>query len=686
MIHLFWCAVFRRWDIASALRCRRCRPLVVGLGLGLLAAVAVAAPVTLNLKDADINAFIASVAEITGRNFIVDPRVQGRVSVISSRAMEEDEVYQMFLAVLAVYGYAAVPGDNAVKIIPAANAKQEAVPSLGGGEVPADQVVTQVITLDNVAATQLVPVLRPLVPPTGHLAAYGPSNALIIADAAANVDRIVRIVQRVDRGSDAQVEVVRLNNASAREVVALLTNLEQGRAAARASEGSSPLSLVADERTNSVLMSGDPSTRLRLRTLIAHLDTPLERSGNTQVVYLRYARAEDLVPILQGVSGRLVDPNAAANGVASGGDVTIQADEATNALVITAPVNAFRSLRQVIAQLDIRRAQVLVEAVVAEVTSDRVAELGIQWLIDGSDGGNAIGYTSFPAAELSLGSLAGAFLEGGALPLPQSGLQLGLGSVGGSTRFGALISALASDADTNILSTPTLVTLDNEEAEIVVGQNVPFVTGTFTTEAGNAIENPFQTIERQDVGLTLRVRPQINEGSAVQLEISQEVSSVVPTATALAQGPTTNKRSIRTNVLVEDGQILVLGGLIDSDLQQVEQKVPGLGDVPVVGALFRYRRTSNQKRHLLVFIHPLILRDQDEAALRTNDKYSYIRQRQFEAAARGTGLLPQVDAPVLPPPEIVEREGTVVPQGPVEPPSQAESSAPPDRSMGFGNR
>lgn len=646
------------------------------LSLLLVPVLSWSAPVTLNLKDADINALIASIAEITGRNFIVDPRVSGRVSVISSKPMDEDEIYRVFLSVLAVHGFAAVPGQNVTKIIPSANAKQENIPTLdainGGGE---DQVITRIIEVENVSAAQIVPILRPLVPPQGHLAAYAATNVLIISDLAGNVERLANIIERMDQASNQQTEIVALQHASAIEVVRLVEALEQQNAPTAQAAGPdvNPPRLVADERTNSILLSGDQSDRLRLRGLIAHLDTPLQRTGNTQVVYLRYAQAADMLPILQGLSQQLSAGAGAAEGTPTNtSDVSIQADESTNALVITAPLDTMRSLREVISQLDIRRAQVKVEAVIAEISSEKVAELGVQWVALGE---SLAGFINFDGG-LNLEALAGAVLnEQVSSGLVAGGANIAAGSLTGSNRFGAILGALASDADTNILSTPTLVTLDNEEAEIVVGQNVPFVTGNFTTSTGGggeAVGNPFQTIERQDVGLTLRIKPQINEGNAVQLQIEQEVSNVVPTATALAQGPTTNKRSIRTNVLVEDGQILVLGGLIDNDLSETAQKVPGLGDAPLVGGLFRYQTSSRSKRNLMIFLHPVILRDSETGTLRTNEKYSYIRQQQLAARRQQAGLLPPADTPLLTPPEQVRAQGSFT-----TPPADSPPTTPP---------
>ncbi len=658
--------------------------------LSLLPGSALAAPVTLNLKDADIGALIASIAEITGQNFIIDPRVQGRVTVVSSRPLEEAEVYEVFLSILAVHGYAAVPVGQAIKIVPITGAKQEQIPNLGvesiGGD---DQMVTQVIQVRNVAAAQLVPLLRPLIPPDGHLAAYAPGNVLVVSDRAGNVRRIAELIGRMDQASGAEIEVVTLAHARAGELTALLGSLVSSQA--QAEGAASPPQLVADERTNSILLSGDSDTRRRLRTLINELDTPLAASGNTRVVYLRYARAENLLPVLQGLSRRLeTDASQISVSAREAEQIDIQADPATNALVITAEPDAMRALQTVIDQLDIRRAQVMVEAAIVEIASDKIAELGVQWVIDASGDGNIIGLTNFESASfngLSIGELARA-IASETLPSPfPSGLSAAIGDFSGSTRFGALISALATDANTNILSTPTLVTLDNEEAEIVVGQNVPFVTGTFTTTTGGdgQVGNPFQTIQRQDVGLTLQIKPQINEGNAVLLQIDQEVSQVVQTATALtlAQGPTTNKRSIKTSVLVEDGQILVLGGLIDDTLSETQQKVPGLGDIPVLGNLFRYRQTSRGKRNLMIFLHPVILRDAAIVSSASAAKYDSIRDLQMSVREREISLLPEVPAPLLGTPEQVREQGTFhVAQPPAEPPP----SSPASRPFGFGSK
>ena len=619
----------------------RLRPLWVACLLLLVGSVQ--AQVTLNLKDADIQTLAASISEITGKNFIIDPRVKGRVSLIASRPMAEDEIYDVFLSILATHGYAAIPGEKVIKIVPAAGAKQAPVPLMEPDEkaISPDQAVTKVIRVNNTSVAQLVPILRPLLPPEAHLAADPTTNVMVISDSFANVQRISAIVARIDRASDETVEVISLNHADAGEVVGVITKLEQARRQNDPAAAGKPLQLVADNRSNSILLSGAGNERLRLRALITNLDVPLQSAGHTQVVYLQYAKAEELLTVLQGVSQQLQQKPGGDNAESIASNdrrIDIQADKSTNALILTASGDELKTLKNVIAQLDIRRAQVLVEAVIAEISSDKVAELGVQWLIDGRDDGSIIGLANFDSASfngVSLAEIASAVANDTVPSSAPLGAAIALGSTSGSVRFGALISALASDADTNVLATPTLVTLDNEEAEIVVGQNVPFVTGTFTTDVngGSTVGNPFQTIERQDVGLTLRVRPQINEGNAVQLAITQELSSVAPSATALAQGPTTNKRSLKTNVLLENEQVLVLGGLIDDNLTETVQKVPGLGDIPVLGNLFRYRQTVKGKRNLMIFLHPVILRNPAEGSLHSDGKYSYIRNNNYRLAS-----------------------------------------------------
>lgn len=618
----------------------------------LLVSLARADNVTLNLKDADISALITTVSEVTDTNFIVDPRVKGKVTVISARPMDTDEVYQVFLSILKVHGFAAVPTGDVVKIVPDVNAKQDSIPTVIAGQPQphGDEMVTQVVQVDNVSAAQLVPILRPLVPQQGHLAAYPATNMLIISDRADNVARLVNIIHRMDQQSDAEVEVIPLQHASAVEVVRILNSLQRssgtGQAAAAAAGGPT---LIADERTNSVLLGGDRAKRLRLRALITHLDTPLERGGNTHVVYLKYAKAADLTTVLTGVSDTLKKEQKAQQPKQLA-DISIQPDEAANALVITAPPDVYRSLQGVIRQLDVRRAQVYIEAVIAELSADKAAELGVQWrATDPTTGAGVIGGTSFDVTT-PIGTVA-------TNPLTGAGNGVSLGYFDGTTtilgtevlNLGALVKALASDSENNILSTPTLVTLDNQQAEIIVAQNVPFVTGQFTnTGATNGATNPFQTIQRQDVGLTLRVTPQINEGDAIKLDIEQENSNISSTAVAGAADIITNKRSIKTSVMVEDRQVVVLGGLIDDRLTESVQKVPLLGDLPVLGNLFKSRRTTKTKQNLMVFLKPTILRDAATETEISSGKYNFMRAEQLKKHQRGANLMPNESVPLLP--------------------------------------
>jgi general secretion pathway protein D len=646
----------------------------------------VAQDVTLNLKDADISALISTVAEVTGRNFIIDPRVKGKVTVVSSRPMDSEEVYQVFLSILKVHGFAAVPSGAVVKIVPDVNAKQDGIPTVGDQDARVgDEMVTRVIQVDNIAAAQLVPILRPLVPQQGHLAAYPATNVLIISDRARNVGRLVSIIRRIDQVSDSEIEIIPLEHAAANEVVRVLTSLQR----AAPGKGKTPavaggVVLVADERTNSVLLGGDRTLRLRMRALISHLDTPLESGGNTDVVYLKYAEATEIVDVLKGV-GEVEEQEAGGKGktTAPRGEFDIQADEATNSLVITAPPDIMRTLKRVISQLDIRRAQVLVDAVIAEVSVDTARELGVQWIISGlNDGTGPVGLINFTNTGSVITDIANAVIsadQGTPIPAQKSNATIGFGRVDSdkNTNFVGLMQALASDANTNILSTPTLVTLDNEEAEIIIGENVPFLTGSFTsTGASDGATNPFQTIQREDVGLTLKIKPQINEGDALKLNIEQEVSSIADSVVG-ASDLITNKRSIKTTVIADDGSVVVLGGLIEDIVGESQQKIPLLGDIPLLGYLFRSTGTKVNKTNLMVFIHPVILRDQATTNQYTNSKYNYLRAMQTGQNVEGIKLMPNKSYPELP-----EWEAQTLTL-PVTPPVAQETPAPAPAESSF---
>ncbi|MDM4770155.1 type II secretion system secretin GspD [Solimonas sp. SE-A11] len=623
------------------------------LGLA-LAALPVRADVTLNLKDAEISTLIATVSEVTGKNFIVDSRVKGKVTVISSSPMSSDGLYETFLAVLAVNGFAAVPAGDTIKIIPETNARWEGS-SYGGeaGGLAKDEIVTKVFPVQNVSATQLVPILRPMIPQWGHLGAYQPSNILIISDRAANVRRLEQLIRQMDQVGDREIESFRLENASAAEVVRILTSLTQQDK--QADPSMRQTAIIADERSNSVLIGGDRSERQKYREIIRQLDQPVADGGATQVVYLRFATAENLAPILEGYAQQVSStdgksstggsaPAAAASSASSGGGrdgIRVLSDKDTNALIITAPPKAMRQIRDVIAQLDIQRSQVLVEAIIAEVSATTSNQLGVDWAIFNKERIAAAGILN-PSTSQALSNAAtalasGSSSSGNTTTAALSLLGLGATAAGGiinenGTSFALLLKALKGDGNTNILSTPTLLTMDNEEAKFSVGQEVPFLTGSFSnTGSTSGTVNPFQTIERKDVGLTLGVTPQINEGNVVKLKIDMESSSLTASSSSTLQ-QTTNKRTLTNTVVVETGEILVIGGLTDDRLTDSKNQVPFLGDIPLLGNLFKARATSKEKSNLMVFIRPTILRKQSDADYYTRKKYDSLRQAQIEAA------------------------------------------------------
>lgn len=620
---------------------------------------------TLNLKDADIDALIATVAKKTGKNFVIDPRVKAKVTVISNQEMKASELYNVFLSVLQVHGYAAVPSGDVIKILPDVNAKQGPVPTVSSGRgIGSDELVTQVIPIKNVTASQLVPILRPLVPQQGHLAAYAGSNIIVVTDRSSNIDRLVSIIRRIDRPDNDEIEFIRLQHASASEVVRILNSLQQ-KNAAKGGEVDVP-QLASDERTNSVLVSGSKAARARIRALIASLDSPLEQGGNTKVIYLKYAKAEDLADILKGVNeGQKKAAQAAAGGKTAGTspasadkEVDIQADPETNALIITAAPDAMKNIEAVIRQLDIRRAQVHVEAIIAEISDKTSREFGLSYLFGNTELDSENSSTDKPVGGILLGGAGTAVNNAVAASqgLSASAIPDGFTAAFGEKKangdvFAGIVRAIASDDANNILSTPSVVTLDNKEAEIIVGQNVPFVTGSFTTSSSGG-NNPFQTVERQDVGIKLKIKPQINEGNTIHLELEQEVSDAF--TDSVTQQLITNKRNIKTNVMVEDGQMLVLGGLIDSKGSKGISKVPILGDIPLLGRLFQYRSKSNEKRNLMVFLHPTIIRDRAVSDLKTQAKYSYMLAEQLQSGLQ-PGLL-QPDLSALPRIQVELRE------------------------------
>jgi len=595
--------------------------------------------ITPNFKDADITQIAEAVSAATGKNFIIDPRVRAQVTMLSSTAMSPEAFYEAFLSILQVYGFIAVPSGNVVKILPDTNARTlPAIDLPDRVSATSDEIVTQVVDVRNVNAPALVPILRPMIPQYGHLVAYPASNILIITDRASNVNRMMRIIRRIDQVGNQDVEIVPLQNAGAAEVVRVVNSLYQGAAAA---EGTA-VKVVADERSNSVLVGGDQSQRLRLRALIAHLDTPLEAGGDTRVRYLHYANAEKLAPKLKeqmtGIAAAAAGPSSqgAAGSVAQSAEKSamVWADPTNNALIITAPAKLMRAMMAIIDKLDIRRPQVLVEAIIADIDYNKDAELGVNWAAYSNSGSNVpAGAFVSPIGGTSIVDLAGAIQNPANVSTTLlQGTTIGVGRVAvAGLNFAAIVRAIRSDTNNNIIATPSAMTMDNQEAELKVAQEVPFITGQYTANntavVGGAV-NPFQTIQREEVGTILKITPTISaEGSQVMLKISIESSSLGQKP-AGAVDLVTNKRTVSTTVLIEDGGIVVLGGLIEDDTSKGESRVPYLGAIPILGLLFKTRNQTSSKTNLMIFLRPKIMRDANQAAYETELKYNYMQDQQ----------------------------------------------------------
>ena len=578
--------------------------------------------INFDFEEAELRAVIQAVAEFTGRNFLVDPAVKGTVTVVAPQTLTEEEAYRVFQSVLEVNGYVTVEADGVTKIVPQDKGKLGgAFPS--GRQAGGDDIVTRVIRLEHVRAERLVPLLRPLIPGYGHLAGDAESGSLILTDRAANVARLLNIIERLDRPASAgEVELVNLTHASAEEMAQLFSRLHRNNGGPDAPGDG--LVVIADPRTNSMVIKADTDTRKEIKDLALALDTPSSGRGNTHVIYLKNASAENLVEVLESSLTNAPD----AEGGSLSKEISIKADPETNALVVTATQSEFAILEQVIRKLDVRRLQVYVEALIAEVDARTTQEIGVQFGIgDGvrADRRGVVGATN-------LGTNAGTSLAQVLANPLAAGAGLSFGYVDGIItlpdgtevyNLNALAKALEGQSDANVLSTPNILTMDNEEAEIVVGQNVPFITGSFSQiSQGTAVENPFQTIQRRDVGLTLRIKPQITEGSAIKMEIFQEVSNVA--LRGEARDIVTNTRSLSTTIVAENNQMVVLGGLIQDDLSNNVQKVPLLGDVPILGQLFRYKNRTRKKTNLLVFLRPQVIRGPKDMDEPTRDKYEYL--------------------------------------------------------------
>ena len=659
--------------------------------------------VTLNFVNVDLDAVVGAIGQMTNRTFIVDPRVRGQITLATPKPVTREEAYRMLLSVLRLQGFAVVEDGKFAKVVPESDAKlQSGRVDAGGAGARGDQIVTQVFRLNYESAANLVPVLRPLISPNNTISAYDANNTLVITDYADNLRRIGRIIATVDVPGAVDLEIIPLKYATAIDMATLVTRLlEDGRA--QGAPAGQRVTLLADQRTNSLLLRA--ASRLRAeqaKSLVARLDQPTQGNGNVNIVYLKNAEATKLAQLLRSIltadtsqiqsasstpslssntttgssgsttSGSTLTAGSAASPILGGsttntsssgsGGGMIQADPATNSLIITAPEPVYRNIRDIIEKLDVRRAQVFIETLIVEVTSDTAAQFGVQWLnlggVGNTSGTSVIGGQVFNNAGTSIVSAAQN------LSTISSGLNIGvvrgtitLPGIGEVTNLGFLARALESTGNANILSTPNIMTLDNEEAKAVVGQNVPFVTGTYTNTSGNSSTvNPFQTVERKDVGITLKVKPQVSEGGAVRMQIYQEVSSVADSS--LSAGLITNKRSLETNVIVDDGQIIVLGGLVEDKASNGIDKVPLLGDIPVVGSLFRSEKRQRTKTNLMVFLRPYVIRDGSASSSIVMDRYDYMRAVGHENAPKDHWLLPNMQTPDLAP---LDAKGTVKP-------------------------
>ncbi len=623
---------------------------------------------SLNFVNADIPEVIRAISQISKKNFLVDPRVKGTINIVSAKPVTPELAYDILLSALRMQGFAAVESDGVTKVLPEADAKLY-VDAVGKPHGSGDKLITKVFMLKNESASQLVNVIRPMVSPNNLVTAYPSNNTLVITDYVSNLKRIEQVIDSVDQVNEEAPLVIPVKRASAVDMANVISKLmPEATGASQGGDGNQRFVLLADSRTNSLLLRADNPNRVaRVKELVKKLDVDSGTPGNVHVVALKNAEALKMAPLLRAVlagdSSSAAVPTASAmpantatatamTSSATGG--AIQADAASNSLIITASEPVYNNLRAVIERLDVRRPQIFVEALIVEVTADKAAEFGVQWQsLNGVNkaGMNIIGGTNFGAAgsgnniitaAANIGSVGQGLnigvVKGGTTNIPGIGTVLNLS---------ALAHALETDTQANILSAPNLMTLDNEEAKIVVGQNVPFITGQYAQTGSTTTPSPFQTIERKDVGLTLKIKPQIMEGGSVRLQIYQEVSSVVNTANNPA-GVTTNKRSIESNILVDKNQIVVLGGLIQDSVNNVMNKTPLLGDIPLLGNLFRYETRQRTKTNLMVFIRPYVMRDKESYSPLTNERYNQMMGAEEDAKLSRNFMLPITGGPQLP--------------------------------------
>lgn len=610
---------------------------------------------TLNFKDADIKELIKFVADTTGYTVIMDPKIRANIQVISQEPVNRRQLYDLFLSVLSMNGFTAIKNDNTLRIVSDKTVRTQPIPVVSSG-FPNAEYVTRVFELENISATKLIPVLRPLVPQEGHMAAYADTNAIIVSDTRENIQKLIEIIAQLDKATHQETEVVKLKFAAADELVGIL-NQVVNPAKADKTAAEDRVNLVAETRSNSILVSGSGQARLKALVLISQLDTALESVGNAKVIYLKHASAKDLAPILSKVSqnmARLDTGTAQAKKAAGAAGASIEADEATNSLIVTAQSDVMEGLQAIIERLDVPRAQVMVEAIIVEVTQGNLRDLGVDFMF--ADLKNGFGGSNHSGG--LAGVAQGAFNNDDEKAV--QGLASALAGLPGAiwggldfnpkgNSFAAILTALETTGETNILSTPSLMTLDNNEAQIVVGQEVPFVTGSYTSTGTSSTNpgNPFQTISRKNVGITLKVTPHVNDGGQITLKIVQEVSGLAASEQSTVD-VVTNERRIETTVNAKDGETIVLGGLIEDDVQEVVSKVPVLGDLPLLGRLFKKTKTTVSKKNLMVFIRPTVVRSSESLQNLSKEKYQYIRDIQKIKHARGLDLFDDNLLPVLP--------------------------------------
>jgi general secretion pathway protein D len=563
----------------------------------------------LNLKNTDIRTFINTVAMSSGKNFMIDPRVKGTVNIIGTKEIDDEELYNVFLTIMKVYGYVVIEGENITRVVPKSLTKSD---SAFVGSNATDAIVTKIIALDNVDATQIVPIVRPLMSAHGMLSVYAPSNSMVVIDTGSNIARLENLLLDLDKPIGSNFEFVPIKYASANNIATIIKTLMAKNAPP----------VTVDNNNNQLIIGGREAQKLQVRLLVAEMDKENATSGSTSIIYLKNASAKEILPILQSISQHTITEKTKKGDKTKVVQSNIQADEATNSIIITGDAETKQMVRGVIEKLDVRRAQVLIEAVIAEISSSDAQKLGIDWAANTN---NVVGLSNLSGILPSILSATNGNASSAVNALSSGGLNLAAGDYDSDTKkgFAGIVNALNGIGNANILSAPSILTLDNKEAEIVVGQEVPFITNKQVTNAGN----PFQNFERKDVGLKLTVKPQVDNGNAVKLEIAQEISNVLPSSSA--SDLITSKRSLKTSVIVEDGKMLVLGGLIDDAWRNSETKIPLLGSIPVLGKLFSYDTESKEKRNLLIFIRPTILKDQILAEEISMQKYQMLRAKQL---------------------------------------------------------